>query len=164
MTPSPSKPPPLPIGKSERTGRLLFFVCLAGLVAWLIFWPLPKAVPSPAFCAFHSMTGLPCAFCGGTRAVRSMVAGDFERAFYLNPMAVAVVIVGGPILLLLVAEALRGRRFLPPFNNTIRVALLSLAAIILLPWTYWHARTALKTPKTELVNFEHPVVKFFLRE
>ncbi len=93
-----------------------------------------------------------------------MVAGDFERAFYLNPMAVAVVIVGGPILLLLVAEALRGRRFLPPFNNTIRVALLSLAAIILLPWTYWHARTALKTPKTELVNFEHPVVKFFLRE
>ncbi len=162
MASSSLKPPPLPIGKSERTGRLLFFGCLTGLVAWLIFWP--QVFPSPSFCAFHSMTGLPCAFCGGTRAVRSLVAGDWEHALYLNPLAVAVVLVGGPILLVLLAEALRGKRFLPPFNNTTRVVLLTLGAIILLPWTYWHASTALKTPKAELVNFEHPVVKFILRD
>lgn len=161
MVSSTPKPPPLPIGKSERKGRLWFFGCLAALVAWLIVWP--QGVPSPGFCAFHSLTGLPCAFCGGTRAVRSLVAGNWEHALYLNPLAVAVVIVGGPILLLLVAEALRGRRFLPPFNNSTRVVILVLGAVILLPWTYWHANSALKAAKTELVNFEHPVVKFFLR-
>lgn len=164
MTTSPPKPPPLPLGKSERTGRLLFFGCLAGLVAWLIFWPLPPAVPKPALCVFHSATGLPCAFCGGTRAVRSLVAGDWERAIYLNPLAVAVVLVGGPLFLLLAVEALRGRRFLPPFNNTLRVVLLATGVVVILPWTIWHATTALKTPKPELVNFEHPIVKFFLRE
>ncbi|MEX1117496.1 MAG: DUF2752 domain-containing protein [Terrimicrobiaceae bacterium] len=159
--PSPTpKPPPLPLGKSERSGRLLFFGCLAGLVAWLIIWP--QGAPSPAFCAFHSMTGLPCAFCGGTRAVRSLAEGNWERALYLNPLAVAVVVGGGPLVLLLVLEALRGKRFLPPFNNTTRLILLILGAAILLPWTYWHASTAIQTSKTELVNFEHPVVKFFL--
>jgi hypothetical protein len=142
----------------------MFFGCLAVLVGWLIFWPLPKPVPGPGFCVFHSATGLPCGFCGGTRAVRSLVAGDWDRAVYLNPLAVAAVLVGGPVFLLLIVEAVRGRRFLPPFNNNARVIMLAMAAVIILPWSYWHARTALKTPKTELVNFEHPVVKFFLRD
>jgi hypothetical protein len=92
------------------------------------------------------------------------VAGDWDRAVYLNPLAVAAVLVGGPVFLLLIVEAVRGRRFLPPFNNNARVIMLAMAAVIILPWSYWHARTALKTPKTELVNFEHPVVKFFLRD
>lgn len=164
MTSHSPKPPPLPIGKSERTGRLMFFGCLAVFVGWLIFWPLPKAVHGPGFCAFHSVTGLPCGFCGGTRAVRSLVAGDWDRAIYMNPLAVVVVLVGVPVFLLLIVEAVRGRRILPPFNNTARVIVLLIMAGIILPWSFWHARTALKTPKTELVNFEHPLVKFFLRD
>jgi hypothetical protein len=152
------------MGKSERTARLLFFGCLAVFAGWLIFWPLPRPGPGPGFCAFHSVTGLPCGFCGGTRAVRSLVNGDWDRAMYLNPLAVVVVFVGVPVFLLLIVEALSGRRFLPPFNNTSRVILLSMVAVVILPWSYWHARTALKTPKSELVNFEHPVVKFFLRD
>lgn len=41
-------------------------------------------------CMFKRVTGLPCATCGSTRAVRALVEGDPLRAITMNPLVVAL--------------------------------------------------------------------------
>jgi len=43
-------------------------------------------VPLP-FCWFRMATGLPCAFCGGTRALFAAARLDFATALRLNPLS-----------------------------------------------------------------------------
>lgn len=61
-------------------------VLLAGGVlaaAWL-FAPFP----TPA-CAFRGITGVPCPSCGGTRCLRSLLAGHLAEAATWNPLVFA---------------------------------------------------------------------------
>jgi hypothetical protein len=37
-------------------------------------------------CTFKTLTGFPCAFCGGTRALRAIGHLHFGEAFWLNPL------------------------------------------------------------------------------
>lgn len=60
-------------------------------------------------CAFKTLTGLPCAGCGTTRAVLALARLDVAGAFLLNPLATAAalfVLLGGLLAGLL---ALLGR-------------------------------------------------------
>jgi len=161
---TPHLPPPLPLGRSERTARFLFFGSVGLVVLWLIFWPFPTPASKLSFCSFHSLTGLPCAFCGGTRAVKAMVHWDWASAMYFNPLAIGVVLVGGVLGAFLLLEAALGRRLAGPLRPRLRWAILLVGLLAILPWNWWHAAVALKTPKPELVDFSHPVVKFLLKE
>ena len=38
-------------------------------------------------CTFKMLTGLPCAFCGSTRALRALGHFHFGQAFWFNPLA-----------------------------------------------------------------------------
>lgn len=49
----------------------------------------------PVACPMIFMTGIPCAGCGMTRAVRFILSGHFAQAFYLNPMAFPIVLFAG---------------------------------------------------------------------
>jgi hypothetical protein len=61
---------------------------VTGAGAWLAFvWGLP--LPWPA-CVFKGVTGWPCLTCGGTRAVRALLALDPASAWRLNPFVTAV--------------------------------------------------------------------------
>jgi hypothetical protein len=42
-------------------------------------------------CTFLRLTGLPCAFCGGTRALRAIAHFDFVGAFWWNPLVTLAV-------------------------------------------------------------------------
>lgn len=44
-------------------------------------------------CLFHSLTGLYCPGCGGTRAVRSLLKGDLRMSFQYHPLVLYTVIV-----------------------------------------------------------------------
>jgi len=44
------------------------------------------------FCLLKILTGLPCPFCGGTRAAFALLGGDLLRAFWLNPLAVSLIL------------------------------------------------------------------------
>lgn len=86
-------PPPLPWKVRTRGERLIlvaFAACV--LVGGLLFTAHFCGAPL-SLCAWKHTTGLPCAGCGGTRAVSLLLAGHAVSAFTLNPGAV-----GGALL------------------------------------------------------------------
>ncbi len=82
-----------PTAAAERRGLRL---AAAGLVGAAIVYPL---VPfSPTLCPLRATTGVPCPFCGMTRAVVAAVHGHVGQSLSFNP--------GGIVILLLAAVLL----------------------------------------------------------
>jgi len=74
--------------------RLRDLGLLAGLVLWLAytyaFWTLRASHLVLPPCAFYTITGHPCPFCGGTRSFAYMWQGDLVDAARMYPL--------GPVL------------------------------------------------------------------
>jgi len=161
MTMGP-RPPAFPLSRTERQGRLLFFLSLAAVTLWLAFgsWPGKRSPLLGAPCIFKQVSGLPCAFCGGTRATRQILKGNFEKALYLNAIAFPTVVGIALVSLGLLYEAVRGRALFPRPAPKTHLVLVLCGVGFLAAWTVWHAWDALSTPKPELINLKHPLVKF----
>jgi hypothetical protein len=75
-----------PLLNETRRGRAPA-IFLAGVAAALLVarvsehWHLPFMK-----CSFKALTSLPCATCGGTRALRALSRLEFVEAFWLNPL------------------------------------------------------------------------------
>ena len=143
-----------PGGRWLRLGLAVSIPLVLGFIA------LPPVGRHPPFlfCGFHAASGLPCLFCGGTRAVRAILHGDLREAVYLNALAFpALTIVAGAFVALLVEAAagrpLALRQTLFQHLNRFVPALIALA----LAWWAFHIYSALRTPKPELVDFRNPV-------
>jgi len=141
-------------------GRWLRLGLAASILLALGFVALPPMGRHPPFltCGFHAISGLPCLFCGGTRAARAILHGNPQTALYLNALAFpTLAIVAGAVVVLLVEAAagrpLALREILFRHLNRFVPALLLLA----LAWWIFHAYTALRTPKPELVDFGNPI-------
>lgn len=148
----------------DRTIRLAVLAggCVAG--AFLLFWPFPAKpwfLPGGS-CLFHQVTGFPCAFCGGTRAAKCLLHQDWAGAWHYNGMACLVGAGGVLAALFLLGEAVSGRRLLPQPSRRTLMAVCIAGLVILACWWAWHIRDALVTPKPELVNFSHPIVRIFV--
>lgn len=61
------------------------------VVAFSIYYFSMQAIFG-AFCPMLIITGLPCAGCGMTRAIRYVLVGEFQRAYDLNPIAFMIAI------------------------------------------------------------------------
>ena len=137
-----------------RLGLAASILLLLGYVA------LPPMGRHPTFllCGFHAASGLPCLFCGGTRAARAILHGNLREALYFNALAFpALALVAGAFVVLLVEAAsgrpLALRQTLFRHLNRFVPALIALA----LGWWVFHIYTALRTPKPELVDFRNPI-------
>ena len=76
--------PPVIEAPRRLFGPIAFFGLVAGaiVIAWLIQFlglTLPK-------CSMLKFTGIPCAFCGGTRSLQAIGHLDFASAFWWNPL------------------------------------------------------------------------------
>jgi len=109
-------------------------------------------------CGFHAMTGLPCLFCGGTRAAGAILHGQWKAALYLNGLAFPAVLALGVIVAVLLVEALGGR-CLAPWGDLGRRLGRFAPLLILLGLVWWipHLYLALHTPKPELVDLKNPI-------
>lgn len=155
--PVSNNPPPIPLSAGDRRARALVAAAAFVTGAFLLFWPFQFSVTGT--CAFQKLTGLPCGMCGGTRAVRMVLAGDWESVVQLNALApwVAAVAVLGWLALLV--EAASGRQLLRLPRGPMRVVLLLALTVGYGSWSLWHVQHAVRTHNRSLVNFSHPVVK-----
>ncbi len=69
-------------GETDFERLWLAWIAVAGaaVMAWLHF-----GLKTPQ-CLFHSITGIPCLTCGGTRCVKNLLAGNILTAFEWNPL------------------------------------------------------------------------------
>lgn len=105
MPPAEARPPPLPGRAPSRDGSpalrsltlLLGLVVLAGLA-------MRFELPLPA-CPLRTHTGIPCPFCGSTRAFAALARLDFVSAVQFNPFVSLATCVAGGLWLLAAVRA-----------------------------------------------------------
>lgn len=147
-------PPLLPDQRRLRAAGGVALLAGGGML-WMFAPWLVTLVPK---CVFHAATGLPCAFCGTTRAVSAAAGGDWSRALELNAFGIGVLVSGAALLLVLGTEALRGRALLDWAASRRRFArLLPLVVPLLALWWVVHLVDAIRTPKIGLVDLSNPV-------
>ena len=147
--------PSLPL--AQRALRALIALAVGGGLALLAI-SSPSTRTSPLPCGLHALTGLPCPFCGGTRAARAVLSGNWGRALYLNALAFPALALIVGIAAVLLGEAVAARRLLP-WPSALgwishRGPLLFVLALV---WWMPHLLLALRTPKAELVDLRNPI-------
>jgi hypothetical protein len=74
----------------------LGFVLLAIAIA-LLLGAVQITLPA---CSLKRMTGISCAFCGGTRSLQAIGHFHFAEAFWLNPLVTITALAAGPVAIL----------------------------------------------------------------
>lgn len=64
--------------------RGLLFVCFILII--LFYYRVNIQSPLVMSCVFYDTTGLECPGCGGQRALKALLRGEFIEAFYFNPL------------------------------------------------------------------------------
>lgn len=103
---------------------LLFTACLAGYI-WLYF-SFPKNINKSELvdvCFIKHLTNIPCASCGSTRSVISLIKGDFIEAFKINPIGYLVITIMVIAPVWIIADTIKRTNTLFNFYQTIEIYL-----------------------------------------
>ncbi len=152
------QPPLFPWQRAWRGLAAFAFIGVLALLAWL---PRNSSVGLPgSVCLFHEATGLPCALCGGTRAAKSIVHGDFQHALHLNAAAFPAVAVMLLAILVFAWEGLRGRALAnwSALAQRYRIVFL-IGLFLLILWWIPQMAGALTGSKSELINLQNPIAR-----
>ncbi|MGI8890780.1 MAG: DUF2752 domain-containing protein, partial [Chthoniobacterales bacterium] len=144
----------VPLTLSAKRGRIVYLAVLAlGLLALRTVSPgsLPHWLPFATSCG--AVTGLPCIFCGTTRAVHYLLLGDYGRALYFNWLAYPLVAGAFALATTSLFELLLARNVLAliPRPSLHRRSLGGVAAALLILWCF-QVYLAVSQHKTELLN------------
>ncbi|WP_426566929.1 DUF2752 domain-containing protein [Angustibacter sp. McL0619] len=106
----------------------------------------PHAIGSWGYCPFLALTGLPCPFCGGLRAVWDLEHGDLTAAVRSNLLVVLVLPVLVVAVLTWLRRRVRGDGSEGPPAATGRVAALGLVVLLGFGLLRWLPAMAWLTP------------------
>ena len=158
----PSAPRPFPLEKRWRALYLALLPLVLLLLALVRPGSLPHWFPFPTSCG--AVTGLPCIFCGTTRALYHLLHGEFGRALYYNWLAYPLL--AGALLLALTNafELLFSRNLLThiPRPRLTRARGYALAGGFVLLWCL-QVYLAVSQHKTELLNPNGPLYSLVVR-
>lgn len=134
---------------------------MAGVLALLAWLPMNSSISLPgSSCLFHSATGLPCALCGGTRATKAILHGDFQRALHLNAAAFPFIAAMVVAIVILGWECLRGRAMTHWGNLARRYRLIfPITLILLVIWWIPQMVGALSGRQSELIDLRNPIAR-----
>jgi len=123
---------------------------------------LPKWFPFATSCG--AITGLPCIFCGTTRAVYYLLHGEFGRALYFNWLAFPLVAGTFALIALNALELLLERNLLAraPRIRLTRAGFGGLAVGLMFLWCL-QVYLAVSQHKTELLNPNGPLYSLVVR-
>ena len=80
--------------RSENELRLV----MAGLVGAAAVWPLLPVHPT-LVCPMRAMTGIPCPFCGMTRACVAAMHGHLGTSLSFNPAGILVIAIAAALVI-----------------------------------------------------------------
>ena len=151
-----------PVNVRWRVSCLLVLPVALGAIALVEPGSLPKWFPFATSCG--AITGLPCIFCGTTRAVYSLLHGEFGKTLYYNWLAFPFVAGALALLAVNALELLLDRNFLvhAPRIRLTRASLGGLAAGFVLLWCL-QVYLAVSQRKTELLNPSGPLYSLVVR-
>jgi hypothetical protein len=90
--------PPIIETSRRFPAPVIFLACvLAAIAIALTLGALQITLPA---CSLKRMTGIPCAFCGGTRCLQAIGHFHFAEAFWLNPLVTVAALAAMPIALI----------------------------------------------------------------
>jgi hypothetical protein len=153
------------LSPNEKRFRAIGLVILPGALLLLRAVPPGAAarwLPFPTSCG--AFTGLPCIFCGTTRALHFLLNGNWRNALYFNWLSFPLI--AGAVLLFvaLLLELLLDRNFLghlPKLRFTGFSFAGTLTALLLL-W-FLQVYLAVSQHKTELLNPKGPLYSLVVR-
>ncbi len=152
------------LSPNEKRNRAAALILLPG--AFWLLRELPSGLPSwlpwPTSCG--AITGLPCIFCGLTRALHFLLQGDLRRALYFNWLAFPTLLAALAALLAAAVELTLGRRVLPRFPRvpiTGKTVSAALSGLFLL-WCF-QVYLAISQHKQELLNPAGPLYSLVTR-
>ena len=153
------------LGPREKRRRIINLALLPAALAALFFvapGTLPKWFPFATSCG--AITGLPCIFCGTTRALHHLLHGEFGRALYFNWLAFPLVAVALALFLVHALELVLDRRLLAhlPRVRLTRASLGALFAGLVLLWCL-QVYLAVSQQKTDLLNPHGPLYSLVVR-
>lgn len=156
---------PLQLSPNEQRTRALAIGATLGLLWLLRALPvdgLPRWLPLQTSCG--AFTGLPCIFCGGTRALHYLLNGNYSRALYFNWLAFPLLAFAILLVFLFGAELIFRRRLgirLPRPRLTRKNMAGALAALLCL----WGLQVylAVSQHKHELLNPAGPLYSLVVR-
>jgi hypothetical protein len=122
----------------------------------------PHWFPFPTSCG--AITGLPCIFCGTTRAVHYLLNANFSRALYYNWLAFPLIAAVFALLLVYAAELSLKRRLIARWRGIrpTRAKLGGAMVGLLLLWVL-QVYLAVSQHKTELLNPNGPLYSLVVR-
>lgn len=156
-------------GSEKRTrhlGARLAFVLGATAVLLIVRWIDPvvagRWLPFRTSCG--AITGLPCIFCGMTRALHSLLNADFTRAIYFNWLAFPFLAVTVFLIALFAVEVTK-RRVIVNLSMILRATFGRLTVIGLCLFLLWTSQVylAISQHKHELLNPRGPLYALFVR-
>ena len=149
----------------QRAMRLAFMV---GATAVLLILRSVDPVNLGNLVPFHTscgaITGLPCIFCGMTRALHLLLNGDFSGAIYFNWLAIPF-LAAIAFLIALFAFEMTKRRIIVSWNAVTWITERKLTIIGLTLCLLWALQVylAVSQHKHELLNPRGPLYTLFLR-
>ena len=134
-----------------------------GIVLLRSFTPSQLSAWIPFHTSCGAITGLPCLFCGTTRAMHHLLNGNFSAALYYNWLAFPILALALLLSALFLAELIVGKRLL--VMRRIRVSPRTLGfgfAIVLSLWSL-QVYLAVSQHKSELLNPSGLLYAFFVK-
>lgn len=125
-------------GESSRIRLILILTLIFGILT-AIFYPLdllayffPGLFRDDSSCILLNVTGIPCPFCGMSRALIEMTKLNFAKSLYYNPSSVIFFTFTGLFGFTILLLSFFHRKIVFNFN---RKTLIVLILIFLLMWT-----------------------------
>ncbi len=159
-------PSPTPLLPSARRWRALYLLVLPAALLVLALVPPGGAAPSwfPFATSCGAVTGLPCIFCGTTRALQHLLHGEFARALYYNWLSYPLLAAACAFYLCSALELCFRRNLLAaiPCPRLSARSLGAFAAGLLLLWCL-QVYLAVSQHKTGLLNPRGPLYSLVVR-